>query len=108
MTKIDLGVNSLPTVMLLISMAITRKLDFQELGGRKVVGRHELMGEGSPSLLCIQNTHVGKLRRVSFFRYYLVILLFFPPKKNIPHPSQPPNRDINIFLERDCLSGILS
>ena len=93
--------------MLLISMAITRKLDFQELGGRKVVGRHEVMGESS-SLLCTQNTHVGKLRRVSFLYILLGYLIVLPPKEEHPPPpaSHPPVM-INIFLERDCLSGIL-
>lgn len=55
--------------MLLISTAITRKLDFQELGdpeGWKVVGRPGVMGEGPLNLLCTQRT-CGTVDECVFF-----------------------------------------
>lgn len=79
--------------MLLISMAITRKLDFQELGGRKVVGRHEVMGEVLQSSLYPE--HPCWKVEESVFSLDITRLSYCssPQRRTSPTLGQPPTGD---------------
>lgn len=76
--------------MLLISTAITRKLDFQEFGGRKIVRETRDDGGGEPSiLLCTQNTCWKVDEGVSFFLNQILFgyfIVFLSKGRTISHP----------------------